>query len=110
MSPNVIRLAPRTESSMKDGELIHPFPAAFTYREYDVFEKLSDGSLIWRACIRGLDKVDIRLRELVKGSDKTFLAVNIQDPNSVFSLIDGKLQMHRYAVAQHSLHQRKHSA
>jgi hypothetical protein len=95
---------------MKDGEIPHQFPAAFTYREYDVFEKLSDGSLIWRTCICGLDKVDMKLRELIKGSDRTFLAVNVQDPNSVISLIDGKIEIHRYVASQQSLHQNKRSA
>jgi hypothetical protein len=55
------------------------FPEGSTDREYDVFEELPDGSTIWRSCVSGMEKAELRLRDLSRETTNKFFAVNLQD-------------------------------
>lgn len=46
-------------------------------REFDIFEKFSDGSTIWRACVSGQFEANRKLQELSEHSDNEFLAIDI---------------------------------
>jgi hypothetical protein len=48
-------------------------------RDYDLFEEFPDGSIIWRACIFGLEQAELHLRELARESTNKFYAVCLQD-------------------------------
>ena len=45
-------------------------------REYDVFEKLPDGSHIWRAFVKGLIEARARVEELSQSSPNEFYAIH----------------------------------
>jgi hypothetical protein len=45
--------------------------------EYDIFEKLPDGSSIWRSCVPGQYETERRLRDLAEHSVNEFFAVEI---------------------------------
>jgi hypothetical protein len=45
---------------------------------FDIFEKLPDGSLIWRTCVSGQFEAERKLRELNERSNSEFLAIDIQ--------------------------------
>jgi hypothetical protein len=44
-------------------------------RKYDVFERFSDGSSLWRACVVGLEGTRLHLSELTKKSNSRFYAI-----------------------------------
>jgi hypothetical protein len=46
-------------------------------REYDIFEKFSDGSSLWRDSILGLENTRFRIRELAARSANEFYAINL---------------------------------
>ena len=46
-------------------------------RKYDVFEKFSDGSSLWRACVAGLENTRIHLHEMSRQSKNQFYAIDI---------------------------------
>jgi hypothetical protein len=45
--------------------------------EYDIFEKLPDGSSIWRACVPGQFDAERKLHELAEHSTNGFFAIEI---------------------------------
>ena len=45
-------------------------------REYDLFEKLPNGSITWRALVSGRDNAIRKLRKLASQSSNEFLAVH----------------------------------
>jgi hypothetical protein len=46
-------------------------------REYDLFEKFSDGSSLWRASVLGLEGTHLHLRGLAEKSVNQFYAIEI---------------------------------
>jgi hypothetical protein len=46
-------------------------------REYDLFEKFSDGSSLWRASVSGLGNARLHLHELTRRSENQFYAIDI---------------------------------
>jgi hypothetical protein len=59
--------------------LTQKFPDDSTRREYDVFEEFPDGSTVWRACIFGMQNVELKLLELSRGSRNKLFALSLQD-------------------------------
>ena len=47
-------------------------------RNFDIFEKTPDGSLIWRTCVFGKFEAERKLHELAEHSKNQFLAVDIE--------------------------------
>lgn len=47
-------------------------------RTYDIFEKLPDGSSIWRACVPGKFDAQRKLQELAEHSDNEFFAIDLK--------------------------------
>ena len=47
-------------------------------RDYDIFEKFSDGSTLWKGCILGQHEARRKLQELAEHSENEFFAINIQ--------------------------------
>jgi hypothetical protein len=47
-------------------------------REYDIFEKFTDGSTLWRACVSGRFEAHRKTRELAEHSANEFVAIDIQ--------------------------------
>jgi hypothetical protein len=45
--------------------------------EYDIFEKLPDGSSIWRVCVPGQYVAERKLQELAEHSVNEFFAIEI---------------------------------
>ena len=45
--------------------------------EYDIFEKLPDGSSIWRVCVPGQYVAERKLQELAEHSVDEFFAIEI---------------------------------
>ncbi len=45
--------------------------------EYDIFEKLPDGSSIWRTCVPGQYDAERKLQELAEHSVNEFFAIEI---------------------------------
>lgn len=64
---------------MTDFPTQHKFPEGSTNLDYDVFEEFPDGSTIWRACVFGMENVELKLRELAKETTNKFFALSLQD-------------------------------
>ena len=47
------------------------------WHEYDIFEKFSDGSTIWRVCVSGRYEAKRKMRELALQSKNEFYAIDI---------------------------------
>jgi hypothetical protein len=47
-------------------------------REYDVFEKFSDGSTLWRATVAGRFEALRKMQELGEYSDNEFFTLDVQ--------------------------------
>jgi hypothetical protein len=47
-------------------------------RDYDVFEKFSDGSTLWRACVAGRYEAQRKMHELAESSESEFVMIDIQ--------------------------------
>jgi hypothetical protein len=45
--------------------------------EYDLFEKFSDGSSLWRVSVYGLKNARFQLRDLIQGADSQFYAIDV---------------------------------
>lgn len=45
--------------------------------EYDLFEKLPDGSSIWRICVPGQYEAERKLQDLAEHSENEFFAIEI---------------------------------
>jgi hypothetical protein len=58
---------------------LQKFPHGSVDRDYDIFERLSNGCVIWRACVIGMANVELKLEELARKSNNNFLAVNLGD-------------------------------
>ncbi len=45
-------------------------------REYDIFEVCTNGDLLWRTCVEGLENAHLKLAELGKRSPNPFFAAH----------------------------------
>jgi hypothetical protein len=45
-------------------------------REYDIFEKLTDGSVLWRGLVQGLEPARAKLNQLATSSQNEFFAMH----------------------------------
>jgi hypothetical protein len=61
---------------MRDCPTLHKFPDGSTNRDYDIFEELPDGEKVWRACVVGMENVELKLGELARESNNKFLALH----------------------------------
>jgi hypothetical protein len=61
---------------MRDYPTLHKFPEGSTNRDYDIFEELPDGKKVWRACVIGMENVELKLGELARASNNKFLALH----------------------------------
>lgn len=64
---------------MPDSKTQPKFPRGSAPCEYDVFEAFTDGTTAWRACVSGMENVDLKFRELARASSNSFFALNLQD-------------------------------
>jgi hypothetical protein len=55
------------------------------YREYDLFEKFTDGSSLWRASVQGLEGTYVHMRELARKSGNQFYAIDMTSGKIVHS-------------------------
>ena len=46
-------------------------------RDYDVFERFSDGSTLWRACVAGRYEAQRKMHELAESSESEFFLIDI---------------------------------
>ena len=58
-------------------------------RDYDIFEKLPDGSTAWRTCVSGRFEAERRMQELAEFSPNEFLLIDIQAAEIPTSEIGG---------------------
>ena len=56
---------------------LYKFPEDSADRDYFIFEKFPDGSAVWRDWVRGMENVELKLRELTRGSHNKFFALNL---------------------------------
>jgi hypothetical protein len=47
-------------------------------RTYDVFERFSDGSSLWHACVSGQFEAQRKLQELAEHSENGFFAIDLK--------------------------------
>jgi len=47
-------------------------------RDYDIFERLPDGSTVWRAWVSGQFETQRKIQELAEHSGNEFIAIDIQ--------------------------------
>jgi hypothetical protein len=47
-------------------------------RDYDIFEKFTDSSTLWRVTVRGRFEATRKMQELAEHSNNEFLAIDIQ--------------------------------
>ena len=47
-------------------------------RDYDIFEKFSDGSTLWRACVHGRYEAQRKVQEFAEHSGNEFFLIDIQ--------------------------------
>jgi hypothetical protein len=65
----------------------------FVRRDFDIFEKFTDGSTLWRACVRGRFDALRKMHELAEQSKNEFFMIDIQDnvsSSSVLAAIEAK--------------------
>jgi hypothetical protein len=55
------------------------YPEDSANRDYDIFEELPDGSTVWRACVFGMGRAELKLRNLAMESNNRFFAFNPKD-------------------------------
>jgi hypothetical protein len=55
-------------------------------REYDLFEVIPDGSLVWRDSVTGHEKAIRRLRELVEVTDNEFRVMHLPTGSLIASM------------------------
>lgn len=55
-------------------------------RDYDLFEKLSDGSIVWRAVLSGYENAMAKLRELAAPSSNEFLLMDMPASTEIASM------------------------
>jgi hypothetical protein len=59
---------------MSKYDVFSKFPAGSSSLDYDIFEKFPDGSAAWRGCVIGMASVELKMRELARGSANKFFA------------------------------------
>jgi hypothetical protein len=64
---------------MPDSPRPNKFPEVSTDRDYDVFEEMPDGSTVLRACVFGIENVELKFRELAKETTNRIFAINLLD-------------------------------
>jgi hypothetical protein len=47
-------------------------------RDFDIFEKFSDGSTLWRACVSGRYEAQRKVQEFAEFSDNEFFLIDVQ--------------------------------
>lgn len=67
---------------MSDFPTHHKFPEDTTNRDYDIFEGLPDGSTVWRACVFGIENVELKFRELAKETSNRIFAISLLDQST----------------------------
>ena len=53
-------------------------------RDYDLFERLPDGSLVWRSFVNGLENARVKLQELAKHTKNECFAMHVASKEVVF--------------------------
>jgi hypothetical protein len=64
---------------MTDSPTHQNFPERPTNRDYDIFEELPDGGTVWRACVFGIENVELKFRELAKETSNRVFAISLLD-------------------------------
>jgi hypothetical protein len=67
--------------------------------DFDVFEKFSDGSTLWRACIAGRYEAHRKMQELAEHSENEFYAIDIQSIKNLPPVSRGNVPPAERAVA-----------
>jgi len=64
---------------MTDIPMQYKIPEKWANRDYEVFGEFPDSSTVWRACVFGMENVELKLRELAKETTNKFFALSLQD-------------------------------
>ena len=48
----------------------HKFSQGSTNRDYDIFEEFPDGTCVWRACVFGIENVELKFPRAGKRNNK----------------------------------------
>lgn len=67
---------------MSDTPTHHKYPEGSTNRNFDIFEQFRDGSCVWRACVFGMEKVELKFRELAKETSNRIFATGVLDESA----------------------------
>ena len=61
---------------------LHNVPEGSTNRDYDIFEEFPDGSCVWRACVFGMENVELKFRELAKETSNRIFATSLLEESA----------------------------
>ena len=89
---------PQKEPQMASSPIHQKYPEDSANRDYDIFEELPDGSTVWRACVFGMGRAELKLRDLARESNNRFFAFNPKDrsePVIQSSKSDARQNLHR---------------
>ena len=77
---------------MNDVHVFHKFPDGASNRDYEVFEEFPDGSIVWRACVFGMQNVESEFRELSRRSTNRLFALNLEDSdNPIYAKLEKQI-------------------
>ena len=63
-------------------------------REYDIFERLQDGSTLWRDAVHGLENALLKLEEIAKKTTNECFAMHLPTQEIIASAGRGKQSSH----------------
>ena len=75
------------EQFCKEGLCNLDLMTAHNYEEYDIFEKLPDGNLMWRAVVPGLEAAHHRLAEHAAQTRNEVLIMHLPTSTHIASMI-----------------------
>lgn len=64
-------------------------------RDYEIFECLPDGSVVWRDRVSGLKNTRLALNRLVRDTGKDYFALHLTSRDIVFPVDESKIQSER---------------
>ena len=68
---------------MADSPITRKFPADSMTRNFDIFEELTDGTIVWRARVLGVENIELKVREMACDRKDKFFAISLKNRKAV---------------------------
>jgi hypothetical protein len=68
---------------MADSPITRKFPADSMARDFDIFEELPDGTIVWRARVLGIENVELKVGEMAGDRKERFFAISLKNRKAV---------------------------